>query len=72
MARIRQQYPQNYGASGNINTEFESVIRYLNAAEFGNNTVGELFGKIFDENGNWDGPVEFKKRSDCWHPISCR
>ena len=61
MARIRQQYPQNYGASGNINTEFESVIRYLNAAEFGNNTVGELFGKIFDENGNWDGPVEFKK-----------
>ena len=49
MARIRQQYPQNYGASGNINTEFESVIRYLNAAEFGNNTVGELFGKIFDE-----------------------
>lgn len=61
MARIRQQYPQNYGASGNINTEFESVIRYLNAAELGNQTVGELFAKIFDENGNWDGPVEFKK-----------
>jgi len=61
MARIRQQYPQNYGASGNINTEFESVIRYLNAAELGNQTVGELFAKIFDANGNWDGPVEFRK-----------
>lgn len=63
MARIRQQYPQNYGSSGNINTEFEAVIRYLNAAELGNNTVGELFAKIFDSNGNWDGPVEFRKDS---------
>jgi hypothetical protein len=63
MARIRQQYPQNYGSSGNINTEFESVIRYLNAAELGNQTVGELFSKIFDANGNWDGPVEFRKDS---------
>jgi len=61
MARIRQQYPQNYGSSGNINTEFESVVRYLNAAELGNQTIGELFAKIFDANGNWDGPVEFRK-----------
>lgn len=61
MARIRQQYPQNYGSSGNINTEFESVVRYLNAAELGNQTVGELFAKIFDADGNWDGPVEFRK-----------
>lgn len=63
MARIRQQYPQNYVSSGNINTEFESVIRYLNAAEYGNNTVGELLAKIFDTDGNWDGPVEFRKDS---------
>ena len=63
MARIRQQFPQNYGSSGNINNEFESVIRYLNAAEFGNNTVGELLAKIFDSNGNWDGPVEFQKNT---------
>ena len=61
MARIRQQYPQNYGSSGNINTEFESVIRYLNAAEIGDNTIGELLGKIFDNAGNWNGPVEFRK-----------
>ncbi|MAE55981.1 MAG: hypothetical protein CMK23_08290 [Porticoccaceae bacterium] len=63
MARIRQQYPQNYGSSGNINTEFESVIRYLNAAEIGDNTIGELLGKIFDNAGNWNGPVEFRKDS---------
>lgn len=63
MARIRQQYPQNYGASGNINTEFENVIRYLNAAELGNNTVGELLAKIFDANGVWDGPIELRKDS---------
>ena len=56
MARIRQQYPQNYGSSGNINTEFETLIRYLNAAELGDNTVGELLGKIFDADGNWSGP----------------
>ena len=63
MARIRQQYPQNYVSSGNINTEFESIIRYINAAEYGNNTVGELLAKVFDADGNWDGPVEFRKDS---------
>jgi len=63
MARIRQQYPQNYGSSGNINTEFENVIRYLNAAELGNSTVGELLQKIFDANGNFDGPIELRKDS---------
>ena len=56
MARIRQQYPQNYGSSGNINTEFETLIRYLNAAELGDNTVGELLGKIFDADGNAADP----------------
>jgi hypothetical protein len=61
MARIRQQYPQNYGSSGNISTEFENVIRYLNAAELGNKTVGELLAQIFDENGDFDGPIEIRK-----------
>lgn len=63
MARLRQQYPQNYGSSGNISTEFESIVRYLNSAEYGNNTVSELLAKLFDENGVWDGPVEFRKDS---------
>ena len=61
MPRIRQQYPQNYGASGNISTEFENLIRYLNAAELGNKTIGELLATIFDEDGNFDGPVEMRR-----------
>lgn len=60
MVRLRQQYPQNYGSSGNINTEFENLTRYLNSAELGDNTVGELLAKIFDTAGNWTGPVEMR------------
>lgn len=58
--RLRQVYPQNYRTSDQINTEFESVIRYLNAAELGNKTVAELLSQLFDANGNFDGPVEFR------------
>jgi len=61
MARIRQQFPQNYGSSGNISTEFENMIRYLNTAELGNKTIGELLAKLFDTDGNFDGPVEFQR-----------
>ena len=60
MVRLRQQYPQNYGSSGNINTEFENLTRYLNSAELGDNTIGELLAKIFDTAGNWTGPVEMR------------
>ena len=60
MARIRQQFPQNYGSSGNINVEFENPIRYLNSAELGNKTVGELLAKLFDADGNFDGPIELQ------------
>lgn len=58
--RLRQVYPQNYKTSEQINTEFESVIRYLNSAEYGNKTLSELLAQIFDENGVWDGPVSFR------------
>lgn len=60
MGRLRQQNPQNYVASGNISAEFESVIRYLNAAELGNKTVGELLAQLFDANGIWAGPIELR------------
>ena len=63
MARLRQQYAQNYGSSSNINTEFENVVRYLNAAELGEKTVGELLATIFDNSGAWIGPVELRKDS---------
>mgnify|MGYP005657752057 FL=1 len=60
MARLRQQHPQNYVNSGNIHTDFENVIRYLNAAELGNKTVGELLKVLFNESGDFRGPVEFR------------
>ena len=58
--RLRQVNPQNYRSSENINTEFESVVRYLNAAEFGNKTLAELIGTLFNEQGVFDGPIEFR------------
>lgn len=64
MARLRQQYPQNYRASGNISAEFESVIRYLNAAELGNKTVGELLAVLFDDDGAFKGPIELRRNLD--------
>lgn len=60
MTRLRQQYPQNYLSSGNINTEFENLIRYLNSAELGGKTVGELFDVLFNDDGEFDGPIEFR------------
>jgi len=60
MARLRQQHPQNYVSSGNIHTDFENVIRYLNAAELGDKTVGELLGVLFNESGVFKGPIEMR------------
>tara|TARA_R100001443_G_scaffold73473_1_gene81386 strand:+ start:505 stop:2079 length:1575 start_codon:yes stop_codon:yes gene_type:complete len=61
MARLRQQYSQNYGSSSNINTEFENLVRYVNAAELGEKTIGELLAILFDANGVWQGPIEMRK-----------
>lgn len=61
MARLRQQFPQNYLTSGNIDAEFASVVRYLNSAELGSKTLGELLRQLFDDDGTWDGPVEFRR-----------
>lgn len=63
MARLRQQNPQNYGSSGNINAEFENVVRYLNASELGDKTVGELLSILFDSTGTFVGPIEIRNDS---------
>jgi hypothetical protein len=60
MARLRQQHPQNYVNSGNIHTEFENLIRYTNAAELGNKTVGELLSILFNEEGVFRGPIQMR------------
>lgn len=60
MARLRQQHPQDYVSSSRINAEIENIIRYLNAAEIGNKTVGELLDSIFNDEGEFDGAVELR------------
>jgi hypothetical protein len=60
MARLRQLYAGQYTSSGNIGAEFEALVRYLNSAEVGNKTLAELLQQLFDENGNFDGPIEFR------------
>lgn len=64
MARLRQQHPQNYVNSGNIHTDFENVIRYLNSAELGDKTVSELLRVIFDEEGVFNGPIQMRVDSN--------
>jgi hypothetical protein len=60
MARLRQQHPQNYVNSGNIHTDFENVIRYLNTSELGDKTLAELMATIFNEEGVFDGPIQMR------------
>jgi len=60
MARLRQQHPQNYVNSGNIHTDFENIIRYVNAAELGDKTIAELLSILFDEEGVFRGPVQMR------------
>ena len=60
MARIRQQHPQNYTSTGNINTEFENILRYINSAELGNKSISELLDSIFSSSGDFDGVVQIR------------
>jgi len=63
MARLRQTNPQNYGSSSQINAEFESLVRYVNAGELGDKTIGELMSVLFDSSGNFAGPIEMRNDS---------
>lgn len=63
MARLRQQYPRNYGTSDNISLEFENLIRYLIAGERGNKTFGELMTLLFNADGEVEDIVELRKDS---------
>jgi hypothetical protein len=51
MARLRQYFASRYGSQESTSAEFENIIRYLNSAELGNQTVAELMSKIFDADG---------------------
>lgn len=64
MSRLRQYFANRYTSSEATNSEFENIIRYLNAAELGNQTVAELLEKLFDSNGDLIYGIDFRFNSD--------
>lgn len=60
MSRLKQLNPGSYRNSQRISQEFENVVRYLNAAELGDKTVGELLGQLFNTDGEFEGPIEMR------------
>lgn len=60
MARLRQYFANRYASAEATNSEFENIIRYLNAAEIGNLTLGELMSKIFDAGGEVKLGIDFR------------
>lgn len=60
MPRLLQSNPGNYGSGRRINDEFENIIRYINSAELGDKTLSELLKILFDNAGNFRGPIELR------------
>lgn len=60
MGRLRQYLANRYSSVEATNAEFESVIRYINSAEKGNLTLGELMDKLFNASGDVAIGVEFR------------
>lgn len=60
MAGIRQTAAFEYASSDKVQTEFENVIRYLQQAEIGGKTLGEVIDNLTDDNGNLNSNVEFR------------
>lgn len=60
MSRLKLLNPGNYRATDRISQDFENVVRYINAAEYGDKTVGELLAQLFDDNGDFVGPIEMQ------------
>jgi hypothetical protein len=52
MARLRQTFANRYASSEATGSEFENIVRYINAAEIGNLTLHELMEKLFDAEGD--------------------
>ena len=60
MARLKILYPNNHTSSGNIGADIENIVRYVNSAELGDNTLSELMKKLFDSEGTVTGVVEIR------------
>lgn len=70
MSRLRQLRAYEYGSSSAIQTEFESIVRYLQSAEVGGQTLSETINKITDDNGNLQSNVAL--RNDATNGIQYR
>lgn len=60
MAGIRQTAAFEYASSDKVQTEFENVIRYLQQAEVGSKTLGEIIEGLTDDNGNLNADISFR------------
>lgn len=60
MSRLRQLRPYEYGSSTAVQTEFESIVRYLQSAEVGGQTLAETLAKLTDDNGNLASNVQLR------------
>ena len=63
MARLKVLYPGNHTSSGNIGADIENIVRYINSSEYGDQTLAELLGRLFDEQGDFVGQIEIRNDS---------
>ena len=70
MSRLRQLRAYEYGSSTAIQTEFESIVRYLQSAEVAGQTLSETIAKLTDDDGNLQSNVQF--RNDASNGIQYR
>ena len=60
MAGIRQTAAFEYASSDKVQVEFENLVRYLQQAEIGGKTLGEIIENLTDDQGNLNSNVEFQ------------
>ena len=60
MPRLQTINAGQHKTASAIGAEFENIVRYVNSAELGNKTLRELLLILFDEEGDFDGPIEMR------------
>ena len=63
MSRLRQLRAFEYGSSNAIQTEFESIVRYLQNAEVAGQTLSETMAKLTDDSGNLSASVQLRNNA---------
>jgi len=64
MSRLRQLRPYEYGSSTAVHTEFENLVRYLQTAEVGGQSLAETIAKLTDDDGNLSSSVQLRNVAD--------